>query len=143
MNDENRPPLDRAISCCSCAPRSRARIPRSSRTRSTTPRNICAPKCAANPARNEADTLELIPAATARPRKSPRPIATTEKQVRTALAPPPARAARTAFGRFFGVYGDSRTWTALFYMLLALVTGVFYFTMTVTGLSISAGLASC
>ena len=44
---------------------------------------------------------------------------TTEKQVRTALAR--RRQPRTtAFGRFFGVYGDSRTWTALFYMLLAL-----------------------
>ncbi len=60
--------------------------------------------------------------------------------MRTALAPPPRKQSRTAFGRFFGVYGDSRTWTALFYMLLALVTGVFYFTMTVTGLSVSASL---
>jgi tryptophan-rich sensory protein len=60
--------------------------------------------------------------------------------VRTALAPPPRKARTTALGRFFGVYGDSRTWTALFYMLLALVTGVFYFTTVVTGLSMSAGL---
>jgi hypothetical protein len=34
-----------------------------------------------------------------------------------------------------------RAWTSLFYALLALVTGVFYFTVTVTGLSLSAGLA--
>jgi hypothetical protein len=60
--------------------------------------------------------------------------------VRTALAPPPRKPPKTALGRFFGVYGDSRTWTALFYMLLALVTGVFYFTTVVTGLSTSAGL---
>jgi hypothetical protein len=65
---------------------------------------------------------------------------TTEKQVRTALAPPPPKPARTALGRFFGVYSDSRTWTALFFMLLSLVTGIFYFTRTVTGLSMSAGL---
>src|SRR4029450_1057641 len=64
-----------------------------------------------------------------------------ESQFRTALGPPPRKPARTALGRFFGAYGDSRTWTALFYMLLALVTGIFYFTLTVTGLSVSAGMA--
>ncbi len=94
---------------------------------------------AANPTRNEADTLELISSTYGAPEEVAEAYLTTEKQVRTALAPPPRAPARTAFGRFFGVYGDSRTWTALFYMLLALVTGVFYFTMTVTGLSISAG----
>ena len=94
---------------------------------------------AANPSRNEADTLELISSTYGAPEEVAEAYLTTEKQVRTALAPPPREPARTAFGRFFGVYGDSRTWTALFYMLLALVTGVFYFTMTVTGLSISAG----
>ncbi len=94
---------------------------------------------AANPSRNEADTLELISSTYGAPEEVAEAYLTTEKQVRTALAPPPRAPARTAFGRFFGVYGDSRTWTALFYMLLALVTGVFYFTMTVTGLSISAG----
>ena len=94
---------------------------------------------AANPSRNEADTLELISSTYGAPEEVAEAYLTTEKQVRTALAPPPSKPARTAFGRFFGVYGDSRTWTALFYMLLALVTGIFYFTMTVTGLSISAG----
>ncbi len=95
---------------------------------------------AANPTRNEADTLELISSTYGAPEEVAEAYLTTEKQVRTALAPPPRKAARTAFGRFFSVYGDSRTWTALFYMLLSLVTGVFYFTLTVTGLSMSAGL---
>ncbi len=94
---------------------------------------------AANPTRSEADTLELISSTYGAPEEVAEAYRTTEKQVRTALAPPPRKPARTAIGRFFGVYGDSRTWTALFYMLLALVTGIFYFTMTVTGLSISAG----
>ena len=95
---------------------------------------------AANPTRNESDTLELIASTYGAPEEVAAAYRTTEKQVRTALAPPPRTVPRTALGRFFGVYGDSRTWTALFYMLLALVTGVFYFTMTVTGLSVSAGL---
>ena len=95
---------------------------------------------AANPARNEADTLELISSTYGAPAEVAEAYRTTEKQVRTALAPPPRKAPQTAFGRFFAVYGDSRTWTALFFMLLSLVTGVFYFTLTVTGLSMSAGL---
>jgi uncharacterized membrane protein len=95
---------------------------------------------AANPSRSESDTLELIASTYGAPEEVAEAYRTTEKQVRTALAPAPRKPPRTALGRFFGVYGDTRTWTALFYMLLALVTGVFYFTMTVTGLSISAGL---
>ncbi len=95
---------------------------------------------AANPGRSESDTLELISSTYGAPDEVAEAYRTTEKQVRSALAPPPRKTAKTAFGRFFGVYGDSRTWTALFYMLLALVTGVFYFTTVVTGLSMSTGL---
>jgi uncharacterized membrane protein len=96
---------------------------------------------ASNPGRSETDTLELIASTYGAPEEVAEAYRTTEKQVRSALAPPPRKAPRTAFGRFFGVYGDTRTWTALFYMLLALVTGVFYFTLTVTGLSMSAGFS--
>ena len=95
---------------------------------------------AANAGRNEADTLELISSTYGAPDEVAEAYRTTEKQVRTALAPPPRKAPRTALGRFFGVYGDSRTWTALFFMLLSLVTGIFYFTLTIAGLSMSAGL---
>jgi uncharacterized membrane protein len=95
---------------------------------------------AANPTRGEADTLELIASTYGAPEEVAEAYRTTEKQVRTALAPPPRKPPSTALGRFFGVYGDSRTWTALFFMLLSLVTGIFYFTLTVTGLSMSAGL---
>ena len=95
---------------------------------------------AANPERNETDTLELISSTYGAPDEVAAAYRTTEKQVRTALAPPPRKESRTALGRFFAVYSDSRAWTALFYMLLAIVTGIFYFTVTVTGLSLSAGL---
>ena len=44
-------------------------------------------------------------------------------------------------GQFFGVAADPRTYGALFYLVLALATGIFYFTWVVTGLSLSAGLA--
>ena len=95
---------------------------------------------AANAGRTEADTLELIASTYGAPEEVAAAYRTTEKQVKTALASPPRPPARTALGRFFAVYGDSRTWTALFFMLLSLVTGIFYFTMTVAGLSMSAGM---
>ena len=41
---------------------------------------------------------------------------------------------------FFGVAADPRAYAALFYMLLSLVTGIFYFTWAVTGLSLSLSL---
>jgi len=95
----------------------------------------------AHPDKSEADVLELIATSYGAPEEVADAYRTTEKQVSEALAPPKPREHRTALGRFFGVYGDMRAWTSLFYALLALVTGVFYFTVTVTGLSLSAGLA--
>ena len=95
---------------------------------------------AANEGRTESDTLELIASTYGAPDEVAVAYLTTEKQVKTALAPPPRPPARTALGRFFAVYGDSRTWTALFFMLLSLVTGVFYFATTIFGLAMSAGM---
>ena len=51
------------------------------------------------------------------------------------------RRARRRSGRFFGVAADPRAYAALFYMLLSLATGIFYFTWAVTGISMSVGLA--
>lgn len=42
---------------------------------------------------------------------------------------------------FFNVISDPRTYGALLYMLLSLITGIFYFTWTVTGLSLTIGFA--
>jgi len=42
---------------------------------------------------------------------------------------------------FFGVYTDARAWGALLYMLIAFVTGVFYFSWAVTGLATSISFA--
>ena len=44
-------------------------------------------------------------------------------------------------GGFFSVVSDPRTYGALLYMLLSLVTGIFYFTWTVVGISLTAGLS--
>lgn len=54
-----------------------------------------------------------------------------------APAPPPPR---SLLARFFGVALDPHTYGALFYMLLSLATGTFFFTWVVTGLSLSVSL---
>lgn len=46
-----------------------------------------------------------------------------------------------ALRRFFAVGADPRSYASLFYMLLSLVTGIFYFTWVTVGLSLSAGLS--
>jgi hypothetical protein len=61
--------------------------------------------------------------------------------VQAALRTPPPKPKHTTLGRFFGVYSDPRAYLSMAYMLLALATGIFYFTFAVTGLSLSAGFA--
>jgi uncharacterized membrane protein len=63
-----------------------------------------------------------------------------ETQVENALRPPAAPVRRSPFGRFFGVLADPLAYSSLFYMLLSLATGIFYFTWSITGLSLSLGL---
>lgn len=64
-----------------------------------------------------------------------------EIKIQRALRPPQPPKRHSLAGRFFGVAADPRTWGAMFYMLLALATGIFYFTWVVTGVSLSAGLS--
>jgi uncharacterized membrane protein len=65
----------------------------------------------------------------------------TEATVTQALRAPPPKERHSFIGKFFGVLADPRAYTSLLYMLLAMMTGIFYFTWAVTGLSLSAGLA--
>jgi len=53
---------------------------------------------------------------------------------------PEGRDERPFLSRFFGIFGDSRAWGAILYLLFSLVTGIIYFTWAVTGISLSAGL---
>jgi uncharacterized membrane protein len=63
----------------------------------------------------------------------------TEVTVTAALRRPAPMKPGNAFARFFGIVADPSAWGALFYMFMSLVTGVFYFTVAVTGFSMSAG----
>jgi uncharacterized membrane protein len=96
---------------------------------------------AENPGMSEAELLAKIATSYGAPEEVAEIYRTTEQTVARALRTPPPRPRRSAFGRFFGVLADPHTWGALFYMLLALATGIFYFTWAVTGLSLSAGFA--
>lgn len=64
----------------------------------------------------------------------------SERTVTAALRRPVPAKSGNPLARFFGVIADPGAWGALFYMLLSLLTGVLYFTVVVTGLSLSAGL---
>jgi hypothetical protein len=47
---------------------------------------------------------------------------------------------RGVWARFFGVVVDPQAYKALLYMILSLATGIAYFTIVVTGFSLSAGM---
>lgn len=56
-----------------------------------------------------------------------------------APARPDTTLGRSPLGRFFGVVADPSAWGSLFYLVLALATGIVYFTLVVTGVSLTAG----
>jgi len=97
-----------------------------------------------NPGKSEAEVIAAVAGSYGAPDEVAEIYRDTEVKVQSALRTPPARPAaaqRSWFARFFGVIVEPRTYASLFYMLLALATGIFYFTWVVTGLSMSAGLA--
>jgi uncharacterized membrane protein len=97
---------------------------------------------AAHAGKSEGDVLELIASTYGAPDEVADAYRDTEAKVRAALRPPPARPPQAgALRRFFSVFMDVRAYTSLFFLLLALPTGILYFTLAVTGLSVSAGLA--
>ena len=63
-----------------------------------------------------------------------------ESRIRPALDIPDPVKRKSAVARFFGVFVDPRAYASLFYSFFALFLGIFYFTWTVSGLSISIGI---
>ncbi len=96
---------------------------------------------AENPGRSEAEVIAAVAGSYGAPDEVAEIYRDTEVTVQTALRAPPPLPRKSAAGRFFGVAAEPRTYAALFYMLLSLATGIFYFTWVVTGASLSAGLA--
>jgi uncharacterized membrane protein len=97
---------------------------------------------AAHPGRSEADVLELIATTYGAPDEVAAAYKDTEAKVKAALQTPVRTSeSSSAIRKFFGVFSDPRAYMSLFFMLLALATGIVYFTFAVTGLALSAGLA--
>jgi uncharacterized membrane protein len=96
---------------------------------------------AENPAMSEAEVIAQVASSYGAPDEVADIYRDTEVKVQAALRTPPTRSRRSLLGQFFGVIAEPRTYAALFYMLLSLATGIFYFTWVVTGISLSVGLA--
>jgi uncharacterized membrane protein len=99
---------------------------------------------AAHAERPEAEALATIVSAYGTPDEIAAAYRATEVKVQASLATPvrqPSARNGGVIGGFFAVYTDPRTYTSLFFMLLSLVTGIVYFTIVITGLSLSLGLA--
>jgi uncharacterized membrane protein len=96
----------------------------------------------AHPDKSEADVLELIATTYGAPEEVAAAYVDTEAKVKAALATPRAPSAEGgALRRFFSVYSDVRAYTCVFYMLLALATGIIYFMIAVVGTALSLGFA--
>ncbi|HEY1139522.1 MAG TPA: sensor domain-containing protein [Lysobacter sp.] len=99
---------------------------------------------AENPGKSEADVIAAVAGSYGAPDEVADIYRDTEVKVQSALRTPSTRpvvSQRSPIARFFGVIAEPRTYASLFYMLLALATGIFYFTWVVTGVSLSGGLA--
>ncbi len=96
---------------------------------------------AENPSRDEADVIAEVASSYGAPEEVADIYRDTEVRVDRALRTPARTPRSSSLGRFFGVIADPRTYGALFYMVLSMATGIFYFTWAVTGASLSAGLA--
>ena len=64
----------------------------------------------------------------------------TEVTVHRALRAPSPKPRASLAGRLFGIFADPHAYTSVLYLLLSLVTGIFYFTWVVVGISLSASL---
>ncbi|MBD9436497.1 sensor domain-containing protein [Pseudoxanthomonas sp. PXM03] len=95
---------------------------------------------AENPGKSEAEVIASVAGSYGAPAEVADIYRETEVTVTRALRPPLPPKRKSVLGQFFGVAADPRTYGALFYMLLSLATGTFYFTWVVTGASLSIGL---
>jgi uncharacterized membrane protein len=94
-----------------------------------------------HPDKSEGDVVELVASTYGNPDEVAEVYRQTEATVNKALAPPKRRERSTKSGSFFSILSDPTAYSALFYMILSLLTGILFFTVTVTGISLSLGLA--
>jgi len=104
-------------------------------------RNELAALATAGEAAGESALLEQVIEKYGTPREVAESYCTTEAKVATALAQPAPTQQRTVVERVFDVVIDPRAYGSLFYMFLALGTGIVYFTWVVAGVSMSLGFS--
>lgn len=103
-------------------------------------------ECAAHPEQSEESVLRTITDSYGRPEHVAAAYLETDQAPQTIFSSPHITTSVKEndspglIRRFFAVYGDVRSWTSLIFMLLSLFTGILYFTVVVTGLSLSLGL---
>ena len=93
-----------------------------------------------HPDKTEEQVLAAIASTYGAPEEVAEAYRATEAKVQVALRTPPPRKRATPIGRFFSVMADPRAYSSLFYMLLAMFTGIFYFVWAVAGTALSASL---
>jgi uncharacterized membrane protein len=96
---------------------------------------------AEQPGRGEAEMLAKVVGSYGAPEEVAEIYRDQEVKTQRALRTPRPAKQRSLAGQFFGVAADPHTYGALFYMVLSLATGIFYFTWATTGVSLSLGLA--
>lgn len=94
----------------------------------------------AHPDRTEEQILAAVATTYGAPDEVAEAYRNTEAKVQIALRTPRPKPRKSALGKFFAVYGDWRSYTALLFMLFAFVTGIFYFVWAVVGFSLSLSL---
>ena len=94
---------------------------------------------ASNPERSERDVLASV----VETYGTPAEIAEEYKSMEATIGGPFPKSEQSPerHNGFFGVIGDPTAYGALMYMLLSLITGIFYFVWTVVGISLTAGFA--
>ena len=90
--------------------------------------------------KSEAEVIASVASSYGAPEEVAEIYRDTEVTVNRALRAPASPKRKSLLGQFFGVAVDPRTYGALFYLLLSLATGVIYFTVVTTGISLSLGL---
>ncbi|HUV35801.1 MAG TPA: sensor domain-containing protein [Patescibacteria group bacterium] len=94
-----------------------------------------------DPNRMETEALQMIVEKYGTPQETAAAYREIESRTTPALAGTGGDAGERSWaGKVFGVLAEPRAYGALLYMFFALATGIMYFTWTVTGISLSAGL---
>src|SRR5262249_49632224 len=90
-----------------------------------------------HPEKTEEQVLAAIATTYGAPEEVAEAYRHTAAKGQRARCPPRPQKRESILGKFFGVYSDPRAYSALLFMPLAFVTGIFYFIWTVTGVAIS------